>query len=54
MTIIWFVVWIIADNIGSREPLLFNPVNVWAGSLILAVALDLGAAHATGNAGRRR
>ncbi|HZY76884.1 MAG TPA: hypothetical protein VFE40_11240 [Jatrophihabitantaceae bacterium] len=53
MTLVWFVVWIIADNIGTREPLLFSPVNVWAGALILAVALDLGAAHATGNSRRR-
>jgi hypothetical protein len=53
MTIIWFVIWIIADHVGAREPLLFNPVNIWAGTLILAIALDLGAAHATGTARRR-
>lgn len=46
MTFIWFVVWLIANNIGGHEPLLFNPVNAWAGALILAIALDLGAAHA--------
>ena len=47
MTFIWFVVWLIANNVGGTEPLLANPVNVWAGTLILAVALDLSAAHAT-------
>lgn len=41
MTLIWFIVWVIADNVGDREPLLFDPVNIWAGSLLLAVALDL-------------
>ena len=47
MTLLWFVVWFIADRIGGREPLLLDPVNLWAGLLILAVALDLSAAHAT-------
>ena len=51
MTLIWFVVWLIADNIGDREPLLFDPLNVWAWTLILAVALDLSGSHARG--GRR-
>jgi hypothetical protein len=48
MTFIWFIVWLIANNIGGHEPLLFNPVNAWTGTLILAIALDLGAAHARG------
>jgi len=48
MTVIWFIVWVIADHIGNHEPLLFDPVNVWAATLILAVALDLGSAHARG------
>ena len=48
MTIIWFIVWLIANNVGTREPLLLNPVNAWTATLILAVALDLGAAHARG------
>jgi hypothetical protein len=48
MTFLWFVVWLIANNVGAHEPLLLNPVNAWTGSLILAVALDLGAAHARG------
>ena len=42
MTIIWFVIWLISDHIGSHEPLLFDPVNVWAATLLAAVALDLG------------
>lgn len=54
MTIIWFVVWLVADNVGGHEPLLLDPVNVWAGTLIAAIALDLGAAHARpATSGRR-
>jgi hypothetical protein len=45
MTLIWFVVWLIANNIGDKEPLLFRPLNVWAATLILAVALDLNRPH---------
>jgi hypothetical protein len=52
MTLIWFVVWLIADHIGSPEPLRFDPVNVWTATLLLAIALDLGRAHAHG--ARRR
>ncbi len=48
MTILWFLIWLIANSIGSHEPLVFDPVNVWAGTLILAVALDLGRQHAPG------
>jgi len=44
MTFLWFVIWFIADMIGDREPLLVDPVNWWAGTLILAVALDVGRA----------
>jgi hypothetical protein len=46
MTLLWFIIWLISDNVGGREPLLFNPVNAWTATLILAIALDLGAAHA--------
>lgn len=46
MTVIWFVVWLIADNVGDREPLLADPANVWAATLILAAALDLARQHA--------
>lgn len=49
VTLIWLVVWFIADRIGDREALVFDPVNIWAGFLLLAVALDLSAAHATGS-----
>lgn len=52
MTLIWFVVWVIADQIGSHEPLRFDPVNVWTATLLLAIALDLGRAHAV-RSGRR-
>ena len=41
MTVLWFVVWLIADLVGDREPLRFDPVNWWAGLLLLAIALDL-------------
>jgi hypothetical protein len=27
MTVIWFVIWLVANNVGHHEPLLFNPVN---------------------------
>jgi hypothetical protein len=46
VTLIWLVIWLIANNVGDREPLLTDPVNIWAGTLILAVALDLGRQHA--------
>jgi hypothetical protein len=46
MTFIWFIVWLIANNIGGHKPLLLDPVNVWTATLVLAIALDLGAAHA--------
>lgn len=57
MTLVWFVVWLVINNIGDREPLVFDPVNWWAGTLLLAVALDLGRQHAadvTGTAARKR
>lgn len=41
LTIVWFVVWLVADLVGDREPLHFSPVNWWTGSLLLVVALDL-------------
>lgn len=46
MTIVWFIVWFIADRWGDREPLEFDPVNFWTGALIACIALDLAAAHA--------
>lgn len=41
MTFVWFIVWLIANNVGGGEPLQLDPVNIWTASLILAVALDL-------------
>ena len=52
MTFIWFVVWLIANNVGAHESLTADPVNAWAATLILAVALDLSASHATSGARR--
>jgi hypothetical protein len=46
MTFLWFVIWLIANNVGANEPLTVDPVNGWAGTLILAIALDLGGGHA--------
>lgn len=48
MTLLWLVIWFICDISGGHEPLLTDPVNGWTGTLILAIALDLGAAHARG------
>jgi hypothetical protein len=48
VTFIWFVIWLIANNVGDTEPLIFDPVNAWVATLILAIALDLGASHAHG------
>jgi len=41
MTILWFVIWLIANNVGGTEPLDTAPVNAWLATLVLAVALDL-------------
>ena len=54
MTFIWFIVWYIANLVGANEPLLFDPVNAWTGTLLLAVSLDLSAAHASNTAKRRK
>ena len=48
MTLVWFAVWLIWNNVGDKEPLTFDPVNWWTGLLLLAVALDLGGGHAHG------
>ena len=47
MTILWFIIWLIANTIGGHEPLLTDPVNAWTATLILAVGLDLSAGHAS-------
>jgi hypothetical protein len=41
VTILWFIVWLIANNIGDHEPLRFDPLNWWAATLILTIALDI-------------
>jgi hypothetical protein len=45
MTLVWFLVWLVATLVGDSEPLRFDPVNVWTATLILAIALDLGRLH---------
>jgi hypothetical protein len=45
MTLLWFVIWLIFDLIGDREPLRFDPVNWWAGFFLLAIAVDLNRPH---------
>ena len=37
MTLLWLLIWFIAGH----EALILDPVNAWAATLILAVALDL-------------
>ena len=53
MTLIWFVIWLVANTIGDAEALTFDPVNFWAGSLLFALALDLGRQHAPEFGGTR-
>ena len=48
MTVLWFVVWLVANVWGDREPLVADPVNWWLGALLLAIAVDLGGHHAQG------
>jgi hypothetical protein len=45
MTLVWFVVWVIANSIGDSEALTTDPVNFWTGALLLTVALDLSRQH---------
>ena len=47
MTLIWLLIWLIANNVGAHEALATDPVNGWTGTLLLAIALDLGGHHAT-------
>ena len=54
MTLVWFIVWVIANWTGGHEPLRADPVNVWLWTLILAVALDLARQHAPDTAGRKK
>jgi hypothetical protein len=41
MTPVWFVIWLIANNVGDHEALKVDPVNWWAGTLLLTLALDV-------------
>ena len=41
MAVLWFVIWLIANNVGGTEPLELAPVNAWTATLIAAVALDI-------------
>ena len=50
MTFLWFVVWFIADHVGDRAPLVFDPANTWAVTLLLAIALDLAGLQASAQA----
>ena len=45
MTLLWFLIWFVFNLIGDKEVLTFNPVNWWAGTLLLVVALDLSKSH---------
>jgi hypothetical protein len=51
VTFVWFVIWLIANNVGGHEALASDPVNAWTATLILAVALDLGGHHASSRSG---
>jgi len=53
MTLVWFIIWLIANNVGGHEPLVLDPVNAWLATLILAVALDLGRAGGVPSRGER-
>jgi hypothetical protein len=46
VTLIWFVIWLISNLVGDNEVLTFDPVNLWAGTLLLAITLDLSRQHA--------
>jgi len=52
MTLLWFIIWLIFNVIGDKEPILLNPVNWWAGTLLLAIALDLNKTHVIRKRGR--
>ena len=47
MTLLWFVIWLWSPTSSARTRLTLDPVNWWMGTLILAIALDLGRQHAT-------
>ena len=41
MTLVWLVIWLIANNVGGSEPLTADPVNGWLAWLIVAIAIDI-------------
>lgn len=45
MTLLWFIIWLVSNLIGDSESLTFDPVNWWAGTLLLTLALDLSRQH---------
>jgi hypothetical protein len=45
MTLLWFVIWFFWNLVGDKEPIQWAPVNWWAGTLLLAIALDLSKSH---------
>jgi len=48
VSIVWFVVWLVADLAGDRAPLRLDPANWWVATLLLAIALDLNRPPMTG------
>jgi hypothetical protein len=53
MTLVWFIIWLVANTVGDHAPLRWDPVNVWAGTLLLAIAVDLSRQHVNvGRSGR--
>ena len=48
MTFLWFIAWIITNSFIADSPIQFDPVNVWATLLLLAIAIDLAGAQAKG------
>jgi hypothetical protein len=45
MTFVWFIIWFLANLIGANEPITLDPVNGWAGTLLFAIAIDIGVEH---------
>jgi hypothetical protein len=45
MTFLWFLIWFVASLFDDWKPLTFDPINVWAGTFLFVVALDLARQH---------
>jgi hypothetical protein len=45
MTFLWFLIWFVASLFDDWKPLTFDPINIWAGTFLLVVALDLARQH---------